>query len=127
MSLDEPVAYRQPQPGAAAGVRGKKWIKDAGLVFRRDADSIIPDPDLHTIVRDVAGLDPDSTARLHRVGGIHHQVDQHLLQIEHVGKHRAAGFELSIDDNRFLVEQVFDQRQDVGHHSIRVHRLGRPG
>ena len=105
--LDDPVDHRKAQPGALTHpLGGEEGLEDLLQVFGGDSRPAVDHPDHRIVARrhqrpvaaqgfdqgDRLGLDHDAAARRHRVPGVDHQVDQHLLQLPSVARRMKPSF-----------------------------------
>ena len=80
MLLDDAVAHRKAQPGAAAGgLGGEERIEDAMQMFGRNARAGVGDFHFDRAVLR-RGADFQHAARRHGVARVHEQVQKHLLE-----------------------------------------------
>ena len=120
--LDDAVAHRKPQAGAAAGgFRGEEGIEDAVQIFAGNSGTGIGDFDFdRTVVRCRADL--DHAARGHGIARIHEEIEENLLQLVIRAQH---GRQFLLQISRHLhvrgPERVRDQRKRFLDHGVQIH------
>ncbi len=132
MLLHDGIGDRQPEPGPLADLfRREKRVEDLRLKIVRNSRSVVVDLENHAVVFDAlpAADDEDAAAvgRQHRLLGVDHEIEQHLLDLVAVGEDlRQPGRERVEDIDVGHPLFVRAQRERFARHLIDVdHRAGR--
>ncbi|MNH30943.1 hypothetical protein D3C79_912680 [compost metagenome] len=82
MAIDDTVRQRQAQAGALADrLGGVEGVEDLLQALRRNAATVVGHFDPHVVVGATGAHGDGATFRAHGLGGIDHQVHDHLVDL----------------------------------------------